>query len=579
MNVKLINKDEIKNFYKIWGTFSRQCYNSPEGKEEIIGKHCHKSGHYSGSRAVSFIFEIDGISRAAIAQLNRHSIGVTINERSMRYVDFSNATIKIPHTIENNDKAKEIFENAVRTCTDAYKDIQELLNEDGIKGEKANQDCRYILPLGTETCGTYGFTLEALTNFMHKRLCCFDEETEVLTENGWKYFKDLNKNDRFYSIDENTGNCYLAYADDFYAYDFKGEMVRVKSQSIDQLVTTNHELLISPSYDNKRWIKIDAINHKDYKTILMKKNCNPISGIVDDYISLNDNTFVPLIPFMKFLGMFISDGSATKSGDHYNICISKGDINIINKYKEICESITNHSVRITNDGVAYKIEFHDRDIYDFIKNNNIGNNALEKNIPDIVWKYDSTILQHLYEGFLDGDCKKDDGTLSTISYKLAGDFQRLLLHIGYSGTIQVIDRIGKTSRGYDKLGNPYEITTKNIEYRVGSNKSKNEPIIKTTNRDAFSSEYYDGKVYCVSLEKYHNLYIRRNGRTVWSGNCRSQWEIRELARMMRDEVLEVLPELEDELVPTCEFLLWCPEGKSCCGKAPTKEQLKNKLND
>ena len=91
MNVKLINKDEIKDFYKIWGTFSRQCYNSPEGKEEIIGKHCHKSGHYSGSRAVSFIFEIDGISRAAIAQLNRHSIGVTINERSMRYVDFSNA--------------------------------------------------------------------------------------------------------------------------------------------------------------------------------------------------------------------------------------------------------------------------------------------------------------------------------------------------------------------------------------------------------------------------------------------------------------------------------------------------------
>ena len=171
MNVKLINKDEIKNFYKIWGKFSRQCYNSPEGKEEIIGKHCHKSGHYSGSRAVSFIFEIDGISRAAIAQLNRHSIGVTINERSMRYVDFSNATIKIPHTIENNDKAKEIFENAVKTCTDAYKDIQELLNEDGVKGEKANQDCRYILPLGTETCGTYGFTLEALTNFMHKRLC------------------------------------------------------------------------------------------------------------------------------------------------------------------------------------------------------------------------------------------------------------------------------------------------------------------------------------------------------------------------------------------------------------------------
>ena len=59
---------------------------------------------------------------------------------------------------------------------------------------------------------------------------------------------------------------------------------------------------------------------------------------------------------------------------------------------------------------------------------------------------------------------------------------------------------------------------------------------------------------------------------------RSQWEIRELARMMRDEVLEVLPKLKDELVPTCEYLLWCPEGKSCCGKAPTKDEIKNLLN-
>ena len=49
--------------------------------------------------------------------------------------------------------------------------------------------------------------------------------------------------------------------------------------------------------------------------------------------------------------------------------------------------------------------------------------------------------------------------------------------------------------------------------------------------------------------------------------------------MMRDEVLEVLPKLKDELVPACEYLLWCPENKSCCGRKPTKEQLKNKLND
>ena len=171
MKVKLVNKEEIKNIYKTWGMFARQCYNTPTGKEEIVGKHCFNSGHFSGSRAVSFIFEISGVSRAMVAQANRHNIGVTINERSMRYVDFSNAKIKIPHTIEKNEKAKEIFENAVETCVNAYKEIQVELEKDSLKGELSNQDCRYILPLGTETCVTYGFTIEALIHFMHKRLC------------------------------------------------------------------------------------------------------------------------------------------------------------------------------------------------------------------------------------------------------------------------------------------------------------------------------------------------------------------------------------------------------------------------
>ena len=171
MKVKLINKEEIKNLYKTWGTFARQCYNTPPGKEEIVGKHCFQSGHFSGSRTTSFIFEISGVSRAMVAQLNRHSIGVTINERSMRYVDFSNAVIKIPPTIERNERAKKIFENAVKTCVGAYRDIQVELEKDGLKGEMSNQDCRYILPLGTETCGTYGFTIESLMHFMNKRLC------------------------------------------------------------------------------------------------------------------------------------------------------------------------------------------------------------------------------------------------------------------------------------------------------------------------------------------------------------------------------------------------------------------------
>jgi SPP1 gp7 family putative phage head morphogenesis protein len=38
--------------------------------------------------------------------------------------------------------------------------------------------------------------------------------------------------------------------------------------------------------------------------------------------------------------------------------------------------------------------------------------------------------------------------------------------------------------------------------------------------DKFIPVSYDDMVYCVELPKYHTLWVRRNGKTAWSGNCR-----------------------------------------------------------
>ena len=42
---------------------------------------------------------------------------------------------------------------------------------------------------------------------------------------------------------------------------------------------------------------------------------------------------------------------------------------------------------------------------------------------------------------------------------------------------------------------------------------------------------------------------------------------------MRDEIVEIIPELKTRLVPNCQYYLWCPEGKKSCGAYPTKKQL------
>lgn len=171
MKVELINKVQANNLFETWGEFARICYNSPKGKESIIGKSCLKTGHYSGSRTTYFIFHIQGISRACTSQLNRHSVGVVINEQSMRYVDFSNAEITIPPLINNDEFAKKRFLESVQESKDMYIELKKYFENKGINGEKLNQDIRYGLPLGTQTEGMWAFTLEALEHLCHKRLC------------------------------------------------------------------------------------------------------------------------------------------------------------------------------------------------------------------------------------------------------------------------------------------------------------------------------------------------------------------------------------------------------------------------
>ena len=54
---------------------------------------------------------------------------------------------------------------------------------------------------------------------------------------------------------------------------------------------------------------------------------------------------------------------------------------------------------------------------------------------------------------------------------------------------------------------------------------------------------------------------------------RTQEHSRHLIKMIRDEVVKLVPELEPYLVVKCDYLMWCPEGKRCCGRKPTREKF------
>ena len=609
---------------------AKLCY-SPVGVEEISKKLTDEEvakfvsnlvsmGHESPIEHVTFTFGIEGISRSCSHQIVRHRIA-SFSQQSQRYVKLDQFEYIIPPEIERNEEAKKIFIEHMERCQNAYDDLVQILIEDKIRDEylafrnsraffesfvhianikdyidfiykennkkeynaiekQAIEDARYVFPNACETKMVTTMNARSLYNLFNKRCCCYDDKTEVLTNNGWKLFKDIKDDDVFYSLNLETQESELSKKINSFVYDFDGEMVSIKSQSIDQLITPNHKMLVSHSYDNKKWILDEAEEYKNHKVILMKKNCKPIKGkrldcfILPEFIRERKNQYntwlekidekkVDIHDFMKFLGMYLSDGYAIKAGEHYNVGISKGNEIIIDKYKEILSRLSNNSVRKFKDkrSNCWKVEVHDRRLFEFLKP--LGKTK-EKRIPKWIWEYDYSILENLFEGFKDGDMNKTGTTFTTISKDMADDFQRLLLHLGYSGTLTEYDRRGEKHMIGERL-----IESKNIDYYVSVNRNKNEPIIKNSNRNAFENEYYNGKIYCVELEKNNILYIRRNGKTCWSGNSRAQWEIRQLADEMLKLVKEVAPVLFKNAGAPCTVTGKCPEGSMSC-KNPRK---------
>ena len=68
MNVELTNKNEVKLLFTTWSQVASVCYDSTVESPDAIGKHCMKSGHFSGSRGVYFIFKITDCPRYVIDQ-------------------------------------------------------------------------------------------------------------------------------------------------------------------------------------------------------------------------------------------------------------------------------------------------------------------------------------------------------------------------------------------------------------------------------------------------------------------------------------------------------------------------------
>lgn len=75
------------------------------------------------------------------------------------------------------------------------------------------------------------------------KMGCYSDDTEVLTEEGWKKFYELKYSDKVCCLDTVTQEIVYHRPSKIVRYPYSGKMLRIRTRSLDFLITPNHRVV------------------------------------------------------------------------------------------------------------------------------------------------------------------------------------------------------------------------------------------------------------------------------------------------------------------------------------------------
>jgi intein/homing endonuclease len=361
------------------------------------------------------------------------------------------------------------------------------------------------------------------------KMACFDENTDVLTESGWKSVKNVSKEDKVATL-QNGENLEYHNPINTFEYDYEGKMYHLESQQLDMMVTPNHKLYVKKR--NSEAFELISAEIVFGKRVSHKKNgewgvpdtnvfvfpkCDKISNM--SRVEYQEKTVI-MKDWLYFLGIWYAEGWATGTEEHGSIGFAANKKRVQEKLFEVLQ---NMDIEFSFNEITKKLNIYNKQIYLVLYPLSVG--ALQKTLPNFVWSVSKVEARCLLEGMLLGDGSKQGSTWSywTSSSKLAEDVQRLSFHCGWSSNIT--SPPGRKAGSQVTLKNGRIITSTHDGYRVSIVTTKNTPTVNHGHihqQNAQTEEWVDfeGKVYCLEVPG-NIMYVRRNGKSYWTGNSRS----------------------------------------------------------
>lgn len=344
---------------------------------------------------------------------------------------------------------------------------------------------------------------------------CYSEDTDVLTQDGWKNWSEVSMDDKFATLNPD-GEIEYHYPTEIIDESYSGDMVEYVGKGANLMVTPNHKMLacLTTTLAGRKKNEFSLIPADQLVGVshAMRKDGDFTGG---------DGVLGESLAWM--FGFFAGDGSIMPKYDN-QIVFHLSKQRKISRLTEVVsdlgwemtispekgrEGTAHYAVSIPKHLVETFREFYSED----------GQKQIPKEIISQATKSEAkAVIQGLVDS--DGSVSNESGSgvcFDSSSKTLRDQFMQLALHAGWAanevegtthtaGTVSIINGVPATLKRDCK-----RVILLKEWLRPEFNKKA------TANKAANRVTEYSGKVYCATVPN-HTLYVRRNGKPVWSGN-------------------------------------------------------------